>query len=219
MNTVINRLRGGIVVSCQAETNAPTDSTAMMIAFAQSAQMGGAVGLRADGTEHISALRAHIPLPIIGIQKRYDADGNVLITTHPADIPPIINAGAEIIAFDASSARDDDTINAVIRTIHGNGALALADLRTFDDAARAVNAGVDALATTLSVFDLPEYQPDIDLIARLYDAYDLPIIAEGNFWAPEQVRQAIEAGAHAVVIGSAITRPWRITEYFVSATK
>jgi N-acylglucosamine-6-phosphate 2-epimerase len=217
MSDVLAQMRRGLIVSCQSSPGDPTNSPAFMVAFARSAERGGAAGLRLNSPEHIRAVREAVALPVIGIQKRNGPDGSVLITGDPADVSPLVEAGAEIIAFDASAARTTEQLTAVIGAIRVHGARALADLRRFEDAERAVSLGVDLLATTLSVFDLPAYQPDTDLIRRLRAAYDLPVIAEGNFWDPEHVRQAFEAGAHSVVIGSAITRPWLITERFVRA--
>jgi N-acylglucosamine-6-phosphate 2-epimerase len=217
MSDALAQIRRGLIVSCQSSPGDPTDSPALMVAFARSAERGGAAGLRLNSPEHIRAVRAAVGLPVIGIQKRTGVDGGVLITGDPADARLLVEAGAEIVAFDATAARPTEPLKAVIEAVHAAGGLALADLRRFEDADRAAALGVDALATTLSVFDLPEYQPDIDLIRRLHVAYDLPVIAEGNFWDPDHVRGAFEAGAHSVVIGSAITRPWLITERFARA--
>lgn len=208
-----------IIVSCQAETGTPTDDVHMIVAFAKSAAMGGAGGLRLAGAEHIKAVRAETVLPIIGIHKEYRPNALVLITGDKHHVPPLADAGAQVIAFDATERERPSTLSDIVRAIHDVGALALADLRALGDMDRALAAGADALATTLSVWDLPEYVPNIEMIAAIASRWNGPIIAEGNFWAPDDVRRAFDAGAHAVVIGSAITRPWKITEYYVRAAK
>lgn len=219
MSDVLAALRGGIIVSCQASPGDPTDSAAMMEAFARAAERGGAVGLRLNGPGHVWVAHLATPaLPIIGIAKRPGPDGQVLITGDAADVLPLITAGAALVAFDAQDRARPSSLAALVEAIHAGGALALADLRCFVDAGRALDMGADVLATTLSVLDLPAYTPDIALIERLVRAFDVPVIAEGNFWQPEDVARAFDAGAHAVVIGSAITRPWLITERFVHAT-
>jgi N-acylglucosamine-6-phosphate 2-epimerase len=43
---------------------------------------------------------------------------------------------------------------------------------------------------------------------------DVPVIAEGRINTPEQAVHALELGAFAVVVGSAITRPQVITRKF-----
>lgn len=210
---------GKIIVSCQADPDTPTNSVAMMVAFAVSAGMGGAGGLRLNSAEHVAAVRAKTKLPIIAIQKSLIPDDKVLITGDHQQIPPLIAAGAEIIAFDATHRTRPSSLEAIVSTIHDGGGLALADIRQLADVEEVVKLGVDAIATTLSVWDLPEYVPDIQLIQDIKRECDLPIIAEGNYWTLDDVKRAFDAGAHAVVIGSAITRPWRITEYYVRNTR
>ena len=48
---------------------------------------------------------------------------------------------------------------------------------------------------------------------------DVPVIAEGRIQTPAQVRAALDAGAYAVIVGTAITRPELITRRFVAATQ
>lgn len=211
--------KGEIIVSCQADPNTPTNFVDMILAFALSAEIGGAGGLRLNSAEHVAAVRARTKLPIIAIQKRVLADNQVLITGDARDIPPLIEAGAEIIAFDATDRPRPSSLESLVTTIHERGVLALADIRRLADVERIVELGVDAVATTLSVWDLPEYVPDTQLIADIKRQCDLPVIAEGNYWTPDDVKRALDAGAHAVVIGSAISRPWKITEYYVRKTR
>lgn len=204
-----------LIVSCQADPDTPTNFLEMIVAFARSAVMGGADGLRLDTAEHIAAVRSISKLPIIAIRKQYTSDSNVLITGDHTQIPALIEAGAEIIAFDATERERPSSLSSIVNTIHESGALALADIRDIGDVERCLQLGVDAIATTLSVWDLPDYVPDIQLIQEIKRICDLPIIAEGNYWSPADVKRGFEAGAHSVVVGSAITRPWRITEYYV----
>lgn len=211
--------RGEIIVSCQADPNTPTNFVDMIQAFALSAERGGAGGLRLNSAEHVAAVRARTKLPIIAIQKHVLLDNQVLITGDAGDIPPLIEAGAEVIAFDATDRPRPSPLESLVKIIHERGALALADIRRLTDVDRAVKLNVDAVATTLSVWDLPEYVPDIQLIVDIKRQCDLPIIAEGNYWTPDDVKRALDAGAHAVVIGSAITRPWKITEYYVRKSR
>ena len=56
-------------------------------------------------------------------------------------------------------------------------------------------------------------------IAQLVQAVDVPVIAEGHIQTPAQVRAALEAGAYAVIVGTAITRPEMITQGFVAAAQ
>jgi putative N-acetylmannosamine-6-phosphate epimerase len=209
----------GVIVSCQADPDTPTNDVAMIVAFALAAEMGGACGLRLNSAEHVAAVRARTKLPIIAIQKHLSPDSPVLITGDVADVPPLIESGAEVIAFDVTDRPRPSPLESIVTAIHERGALALADIRGLADVERAAELGVDAIATTLSVWDLPEYVPDIHLIQEIKRRTDMPVIAEGNFWTPEDIKRALDAGAHAVVIGSAITRPWKITEYYVRKSR
>lgn len=208
-----------IIVSCQADPRTPTNFVDMIVAFARSAEMGGANGLRLEGSANVKAVRTTTALPIIAINKSYLSDDKVLITGNHQQIPPLIEVGADVIAFDATTRERPSSLEEIVDTIHDSKALALADIRSIGDVERCIQLGVDAIATTLSVWDLPEYVPDIQLIQDIKHITDLPIIAEGNFWSPDDVKRAFDAGAYSVVIGSAITRPWRITEYYVRETR
>jgi len=55
------------------------------------------------------------------------------------------------------------------------------------------------------------------IIRQLSATVSVPILAEGRIRTPAQARQALAAGAYAVVVGSAITRPVDITRWFVQA--
>ena len=46
---------------------------------------------------------------------------------------------------------------------------------------------------------------------------DIPVIMEGRLETPRQARRALELGAWAVCVGSAITRPRTITARFAAA--
>ncbi|MEO1443320.1 MAG: putative N-acetylmannosamine-6-phosphate 2-epimerase [Chloroflexota bacterium] len=208
-----------IIVSCQADPDTPTNHTDIMVAFALAAEMGGAAGLRLNSAEHIAAVRKRTQLPIIAIQKQSIPNEKVLITGDHKNIPSLIDAGAQVIAFDATERGRPSDLPTIVSSIHNHGALALADIRHIGDVERCLELEVDIIAPTLSVWDLPEYTPDIQLIRDIRTQCELPIIAEGNYWTPDDVKRAFDAGAHAVVVGSAITRPWRITEYFVRGSR
>jgi N-acylglucosamine-6-phosphate 2-epimerase len=47
----------------------------------------------------------------------------------------------------------------------------------------------------------------------------IPVIAEGRITTPVQAAHALQLGAHAVVVGTAITRPQWITARFVEAVQ
>ena len=59
--------------------------------------------------------------------------------------------------------------------------------------------------------------PDLELLSALVAAVSAPIVAEGRFDSPDLVAEAFRRGAHAVVVGTAITNPREITRKFVRA--
>ena len=99
----------------------------------------------------------------------------------------------------------------------------MADCGSLDDALAAADAGADLLGTTLAGYtpDRPTTTgPDLDLIAAIAQALPAnPVIAEGRVHTPAQARAALDAGAHAVVVGTAITHPTTITGWFVDALR
>jgi N-acylglucosamine-6-phosphate 2-epimerase len=61
--------------------------------------------------------------------------------------------------------------------------------------------------------------PDLDLVAKLVAELDCPVIAEGRYSTPDLFAAALAAGAHAVVVGGAITDPGQITGRFLAAVR
>ncbi|HEX6685245.1 MAG TPA: putative N-acetylmannosamine-6-phosphate 2-epimerase [Candidatus Limnocylindrales bacterium] len=221
----LERLRGGLVVSCQPLPDIADDPMRdpyVQARVAAAAVMGGAVGIRAAGEPDIAAISSSVDVPVIGLVKVGSA--GVFITPTAEHALAVARAGADIVAVDATmrerpdGRRFADTVNAV--HTHTTASV-LADVSTVDEGLAAAEAGADALATTLSGYtpgSPASDQPDIDLLARLAAATDLPVIAEGRYRTPEHIRAAFAAGAHAVVMGNAITSPLWITRHLVPAT-
>ncbi|MDZ7269463.1 MAG: putative N-acetylmannosamine-6-phosphate 2-epimerase [candidate division KSB1 bacterium] len=219
-------LQHGLIVSCQAAGDEPLNRPEYLAALARCAEIGGAVAIRTEGLEKIRAIKAAVKLPVIGLIKGSFADGSVLITPDFADIAAMIDAGADIIALDATDRvrpngwHGCDFLHAVKQRYR---IPLLADVATHAEGVQAAAAGADAVATTLSGYTpataqhASKEQPDYALIASLSRALSLPVIAEGRIWEAAQARQAMAAGAFAVCVGSAITRPQLITRRFVAA--
>ncbi|WP_293811665.1 putative N-acetylmannosamine-6-phosphate 2-epimerase [uncultured Bosea sp.] len=213
--------RRSLAVSCQARADNPLHGPAFMAAMAQAAEQGGALALRANGPTDIAAIRAVSRLPIIGILKRWDDRFPVYITPDFVSAAAIAAAGADIIALDATDRlRDGEPLDRLIARIRDElGKPVFADCATLEDGVRAAALGASYIATTLSGYT-PETEarkalgPDIALIEALARAVSVPIVAEGRFEQPEQLETAFAAGAHAVVVGTAITNPREITRRF-----
>lgn len=213
----------GLIVSCQARADNPLHGPQFMVAMAQAAQQGGAVAIRAEGLADVAAIHAAVRLPLIGLIKRDGRADGVYITPEVSDVTALAAGGAGWVALDATLARAEAELRELIAAAHVAGAHVLADLATLEDAVRAAECGVDALATTLHGYT-PGTQaehrgvPNLDLLAQMAQRFpDLPVVAEGRFSTPAHVAAAFDAGAHAVVVGTAITNPREITQTFAAA--
>jgi N-acylglucosamine-6-phosphate 2-epimerase len=224
-NSPFQRLRGQLIVSCQASEGDPLDDLDTLTRIATSVLRGGAGGLRAEGVSHIAAFRAITQLPIIGIIKTYDASGDVYITPDFRSAKAISDAGADIIALDCTARRlaAPEPWPELISRIHAElHRPVLADIASLADAQAAQRAGADAIATTLYGYTAETANirtPSWPLIQSLVEHVTIPILVEGHITHPEQAHHVLQLGATAVVVGSAITRPETITSRFVLATK
>jgi N-acylglucosamine-6-phosphate 2-epimerase len=215
---------GGLVVSCQAPRTSPLHGPAPMALMARAAVSGGAAGIRANGPADVSAIRATVDVPIIGINKIGDPAG-VFITPSVAAAAEVVRAGADLVAIDGTARErpDGDSTATQIRAIRAElGVPVMADVDTVEAGVRAREAGADAVATTLAGHTgpgAPPTTPDLDLVAELAAALDCPVIAEGGYETPAQVRAALEAGAYAIVVGTAITNPVALTRRLVGGLR
>jgi N-acylglucosamine-6-phosphate 2-epimerase len=212
-----------IVVSCQAGPGNPLQGPRAMALMAQAAAAGGAAAIRANGERDIAAIRAAIDLPILGIDKVGDP-GGVFITPHPDCAVSVVAAGADVVALDGTLRRRPDgrSLREHVAEIRERvGVELMADVDSLEAGVAAREAGVDLVATTLSGYtggEVPE-GPDVALVAELRAALDCPVVAEGRYWTVEDVEAGFDAGAHAIVVGTAITNPMAITRRFVAVAR
>ena len=217
-------LRGGLIVSCQALPGEPLFGADIMARLASAAEAGGAVAIRANSPADIAAIRAITTLPLIGLSKMEVAGFEVYITPTLTDAQAVSDAGADVIALDATQRPHPEGTAAefIARVKAVTQKPVLADISTFDEALRAQDAGADFVSTTMSGYTPYSPQgeaPDLDLVCRLAPILTVPLLAEGRIATPEQARAALDAGAWAVVVGGAITRPQQITQKFVKAVR
>ena len=221
LDQLIAQLRGGLIVSCQALPDEPLHGAAIMARMALAAWEGGAVGIRANGSDDIRAIRAAVPLPLIGLYK--DGATGVYITPTLEHARAVVTAGADIVALDGTQRPrpNGEQLESVIAAIHAEfGKPVLADVSTFQEAVAAQAADADLVSTTLSGYTpySPQLEgPDLALVRALATELTVPVIAEGRIRTPAEAGAALAAGAFAVVVGGAITRPQWITAQFVAA--
>lgn len=224
IDQLIAGLRGGCIVSCQALAHEPLYGSAMMAAMAAASEQGGAVGIRANTPQDIQAIKERCALPVIGLFKRDYPGSEVFITPTWREAAQVIEAGADFVALDATARPRPGgvTLTALVREIrsHYPGTGIVADVSTYEEGIAAMELGADLICTTLSgytSYSLKQEGPDIGLVARLSELGTIPVVAEGRIWTIEDSQACMRAGAHAVVIGTAITRPQEITKRYVKA--
>ena len=226
MNNVVNKIKGTIVVSVQAMPSEPLYLEKCMVAMMKSVVTGGAGALRVAGVRDVKNAKRLFHVPVIGLTKPNIIPKNwkeiVYITPTVKDVIELIEAGADIVAFDGTQRKrpNGEKLEDLIKYIHINKRIAMADISTLEEGIKAKEAGADILSTTLAGYTLesansPAQKPDFELLKQLVEQTNMPVVLEGRIWEPEQVNKAFELGAHCVVIGSAITRPQLITKRFV----
>ena len=228
MSGLLDTLRGGLIVSVQAWEGSALDDPYVIAAMARAAQEGGAVAVRVEGVERIAAVRSRVELPIVGLIKRAHPGFEPYITPTLHEVTAIAAAGAEIVAFDATSRARPDGLDVarIVAAIRGSGRLAMADCASAADARGARAAGCEIVATTLCGYT-PQTRgrtlPALDLVAELAAMRDDAgpfVVCEGGVHRPDEVRMALDAGADAVVVGTAITNvDWLVREFAGSADK
>ena len=215
----LKALQGGLIASCQPVRGGPLDRPELVAVLARAVEIGGAVGLRLEGLRDLNAVRPHTTLPIIGLIKRDTQGTEIYITPELEDIQALARAGADIIAFDATLRSRPLEVRVMVEAIHASGKRAMADVSTLEEGLHASQCGADWVGTTLSgytPYSLQQVGPDLELVTRL-SSQGVSTIAEGRIHSPEEARRALECGAFAVTIGSALTRLEHLTARYVRA--
>jgi N-acylglucosamine-6-phosphate 2-epimerase len=185
---------------------------------------GGAAAIRCGGVGGVADVRAiadAVDVPVIGLTKSDDRE--VYITPTVADAVAVAEAGAAVVACDATrrDRPDGSRLADSISAIHGRGRLVMADVSTVDEGVAALADGADVVATTLAGYTARSHGdggPDLTLVTALRaECPDALIIAEGRIHSPQLAVAAFVAGASAVVVGTAITDPLRTTGMFAAA--
>lgn len=218
---ILDTLAGGLVVSAQAYPGEPMRDPRTMAQVAASAVRGGAAAVRVQGTGDIEATRSAVDVPVIGLWK--DGDTGVYITPTYQHAYAVALAGAHVVALDGTRRPRPDGLSlaqTVARLHRETHALVMADCGSLDDARYAAAAGADLVGTTLAGYtgERPATEgPDLELLRSIVQSeLDVPVIAEGRIHTPAHAAAARAAGAHAVVVGTAITHPATITSWFVN---
>jgi N-acylglucosamine-6-phosphate 2-epimerase len=220
---MLAKMKGGLVVSCQALKNEPFHGSRHMAVMARAAKEGGAVGIRANGFEDIRAIKDTVDLPVIGIRKVRYPGYDAFITPTKRDAQIVSEARADIIAIDATNQSRPEELADLISYIQKELKLkVMADISTFDEGIQAEQLGCDLVATTLSGYTEETKHigsTDFVLLEKLVSKLKVPVVAEGRIHSPKEAKRALDIGAYFIVVGGAITRPQEITKRFVDGLK
>ena len=224
---VLERLRGGVIVSCQAPDDSPLNDPHVISAMALAAERQGAVGVRINGPENIRATRARVSIPIIGIHKVVTPNSPVYITPTRQVAEHLRDCGADIIALDATHRPRPDgvAIGPLLTQLRATlGIPVMADIAREEEGLAAAEAGADLVATTLAGYTDETRGtplPALDLVDRLVRALDgvgqPGVVCEGGIETPAQVAHCFALGAFAVVVGTAITGIEPLARRFIAA--
>jgi N-acylglucosamine-6-phosphate 2-epimerase len=211
-SSLIQALKQGLIVSCQAPADSPLHEPIVIAAMAQASVNQGAVAIRLDTPEHVKTVRQRLPsTPLIGLWKQQLSGFEVYITPQFHHAEAIAQAGADIIAIDATLRQrpGEETVETLIARIHNElGKLVMADVDTIENAIAAQKAGADLVGTTLYGYTTQTQHlspPGFDLLREMVKQLEVPLICEGGISSPSMAQEALKLGAYAVVVGTAIT--------------
>ncbi|RIJ12856.1 N-acetylmannosamine-6-phosphate 2-epimerase [Pseudomonas sp. 91RF] len=219
-----SRLKGRLVVSCQALEDEPLHGSAVMCRMAQAARMGGASAILANGGTDIAAIRASVDLPIIGVINRVYADSVVTLTATMREVDELMAVGPDMIGVEATLGLrpGGETLTEFVTCIRLRypHVRLMADVATVEEARLAECLGFDCVSSAFyghTEGTIGQHLPAQAFahLRALRKAVTCPLWAEGGITTPEQAAAALAAGADTVVVGSAITRPQTITARFV----
>jgi N-acylglucosamine-6-phosphate 2-epimerase len=225
-SSMLSLIQGKLIVSCQALENEPLHSPFIMSRMALAAAQGGASAIRANSLIDVQTITVTVDLPIIAIIKRDYPGSEVYITPSLKEVDELMAAKPTMIALDATSHSRPGELEladlvAAIRQRYPD-LLLMADIATIEEARNAAELGFECVSTTLHGYTLESKGKnlaanDCQFLRDVLAAVNVPVIAEGNVDTPEMAAHCLTLGAHAVVVGGAITRPQQITHRFVNA--
>ena len=146
---IIKNLKGKVIVSSQAMPDEPLYEETAMLALMKSVINGGAEGLRVAGSRDVRNAKKYFSVPVIGITKPDKLPSNwmeiVYITPTIKEVDELIKAGADIIAFDGTLRKRQNSIEEMVNKIHSSNRLAMADISTLEEGLSCAKLGTDII--------------------------------------------------------------------------
>ena len=223
---LFERIKGKVIVSCQAVKGEPlyVEEKSVMYLMARAAKQAGAPAIRTSSIRDVIAIKEETGLPVIGLIKIQYEGFESYITPTMKEVDELVEAKADVIALDCTNQKrgDGKSISEFISEVREKypEAILMADISTYEEGVNAWKLGMDIVGTTMSGYTpyTPKTDgPDYELARRLSETLDIPVIGEGRVHSPEQAVEMLKTGAHAVVVGGAITRPLEIAQRFMKA--
>ena len=221
-------LRGELIVSCQALPGEPLyrEEGGVMCLMAQAAKNAGVKAIRAQGIVDIKQIKEQTNLPVIGIIKKSYPGYATYITATMDEVDKLVEVGSDIIALDCTNRErgDGKTPSEFVKEIKEKypNIVLMADISNLEEAIEAEKAVVDFVGTTMNgytPYTTVSKKFDPSLVKEIVKNVKIPVIAEGKIHEPKEAKAALEAGAHCMVVGGAITRPQEITSRFLAELK
>ena len=225
---LFEQMKGKVIVSCQAVPGEPlyVEEKSIMYLMARAAKQAGTPVIRTSSIRDVTAIKGETGLPVIGLIKvQYDGFESY-ITPTMKEVDALVEAGSDVIALDCTNQKrgDGKSISEFITEVRRKypDEILMADISTYEEGVNAWKLGVDIVGTTMSGYTpySPKLDgPDYELVKKLSSTVDIPVIGEGRVHSPEQAVEMLNAGAFAVVVGGAITRPLEIAQRFIKAVE
>ena len=223
---ISKRIKNTLIASCQSSEGNPLFTKEHMLLLAECSHVPGCSGYRIDSPEHIRYIRNRIrDRLVIGTWKKAYPGYEVIITPTMEEVDAVMGEHVDIIAIDGTFRPAPGTENgaqriAAVRNAYPD-AVIMADISTCEEALEACRAGADLVATTLRGYtaeteNQSDEEIDLTFIREVKSRISCGLIAEGKIWTREQARAALQNGADAVVVGTALNNPKLITERFVN---
>ena len=225
---IFDSIKGKVIVSCQAVPGEPlyVEEKSIMYLMARAAKRAGTPMIRTSSIRDVVAIKEETGLPVIGLIKINYPGFESFITPTMKEVDELAEVGSDIIALDCTDMKrgDGKSIEEFMTEVRKKypDQILMADISTYEEGVRAWKLGMDLVGTTMggyTPYSVKLNGPDYELVKRLSETLDIPVIGEGRVHSPEDAVKMLETGAFAVVVGGAITRPMEIATRFIKAVE